>query len=228
VSKVKSIRILVAERNFLLREGLKSLISRNKGFELADEAENGFDVLEKALEHKPQVLILDFTAETFSLDIVRKVLRYCPGVKVLAISDLRDKQQVSKALEAGICSCLLKECGKDEVIDAIAATAKGEQFFCGRIVNEIMQAPDEVLPENEGVSCDGVKISPREVEIIRLVAEGLTNKQIADRLCLSTHTVTTHRKNIMSKLAVNNTAGLVLFAIKNNIVSPNKFLFSTN
>lgn len=222
------IRVLVAERNYLLREGLKALVSQVNAFELAGETEHGFEVFEKVLEHQPQVVIMDHSAETFGLDVVRKIGRFFPGVHILSITDLRNKKQVSDALEAGICSCLLKECGRDEIFDAITSTAKGEQFFCGRIVSEIMTTPDEAVAETSSFSCEGVKISAREVEIIRLVAEGFTNKQIADQLCLSTHTITTHRKNIMSKLAVNNTAGLVLFAIKNNIVTPNKYLFNTN
>lgn len=91
-----------------------------------------------------------------------------------------------------------------------------------------MKFTDEVSLETEFISCEGVKISNRETEIISLISDGLSNKQIAEKLFLSVHTVTTHRKKIMSKLGVNNTAGLVLFAIKNNIVSPNHLLFNTN
>ncbi|TND08859.1 MAG: LuxR family two component transcriptional regulator [Bacteroidetes bacterium] len=222
------VRVLVAERNFLFREGIKALIGSSKDFELADETESGIDLFEKILESKPDVLVIDPVAETFGLELVRKIVRYFPGIHILSISDVKHKNQVSEALQAGIISCLLKECGREEVLDALAATAAGDQFFCGRIISEIMVTPDEAIAENGSISCDGVKISSREVEIIRLVAEGLTNKEIADKLCLSTHTVTTHRKNIMSKLSVNNTAGLVLFAMRNNIISPNKYLFNTN
>src|SRR4029079_8731683 len=100
----------------------------------------------------------------------------------------------------------------------------GETFMCGKIASAVL--------ENKAVaadsSCEGLNISDREMEIIKLIAEGLSNKEVADKLFLSTHTVTTHRKNIMNKLGVNNTAGLVLFAIRNNIVTPNHFLFNTN
>lgn len=222
------IKVLVAEPNYLFREGIKALVKGSGTFTLADECEAGGDLFEKMLEHKPAVLVIDPCAPAFGLELVRKIVRFFPEVKILSISDVRHKTQVSDMLGAGVTSCLLKECGREEIIDALTSTARGEKFFCGRILSEIMATPDEVVVENGSISCEGVKISSREVEIIRLVAEGLTNKEIADRLCLSTHTVTTHRKNIMNKLSVNNTAGLVLFAIKNNIISPNKFLFSTN
>ena len=119
------------------------------------------------------------------------------------------------------------DCDRVEIMDAINSTLKGEAFFCGKILNEVIPA-DEAAEDNTQLafSCNGIKISAREAEIIALVAEGFTNKQIAEHLFLSTHTVITHRKNIMNKLGLNNTAGLVLFAIRQNIISPNKFLFS--
>ena len=82
------------------------------------------------------------------------------------------------------------------------------------------------MTRTEGVSCDGIKLSAREVEIVQLVAEGMSNKEIAEKIFLSVHTVTTHRRNIMSKLGVNNTAGLVMFAIRQNLIETSKFLFN--
>ncbi len=97
--------------------------------------------------------------------------------------------------------------------------------MCGKIVNSLVETDSKAQKNNE-YSCEGMNISEREMEIITLIAEGYSNKEVADKLFLSTHTVTTHRKNIMNKLGVNNTAGLVLFAVRENLVSPNHFLFS--
>ncbi len=97
--------------------------------------------------------------------------------------------------------------------------------MCSKIVSNILE--EEKLEFSTESSCHGLHISDREMEIVKLIAEGLSNKEVADKLFLSTHTVTTHRKNIMSKLGVNNTAGLVLFAVRENLVSPNHFLFSS-
>lgn len=96
--------------------------------------------------------------------------------------------------------------------------------MCGKIVTDILQDATETTTS----TCEGLNISEREMEIIKLVAEGFSNKEVADKLFLSTHTVTTHRKNIMNKLGVNNTAGLVLFAVRENLISPNHFLFASN
>ncbi|HET6993104.1 MAG TPA: response regulator transcription factor [Bacteroidia bacterium] len=174
------------------------------------------------------VIVIDHNDPAFGISTIRKVKSMIPQVNFLSISDKPNRWMLSDALSAGITSYLLRDCGKEEIVEAIEATSKGEQFFCGKILNDVLKTNDEVSPEPEFVSCEGMKISERETEIIRLVSEGFTNKEIADKLFLSAHTVTTHRKNIMAKLGVNNTAGLVLFAIRNNIVTPNHFLFNTN
>ncbi|MCU0435132.1 MAG: response regulator transcription factor [Bacteroidia bacterium] len=221
------IRIAIAGQQYLVREGLRALVSSEADFAFAGEAD-GAEMLRQLSVASPfDVLIIDHLQAGLGLQSIRAAIMINPALKILAITQRPGRKELTAALDAGVCSYLLTECDREEILDAIRATAQGEQFFCGKIVNEVMASPDEAMPDTE-FSCDGVRISAREVEIIRLVAEGLTNKEIADRLCLSAHTVTTHRKNIMNKLGVNNTAGLVLFAIRNNIVTPNHFLFNTN
>jgi DNA-binding NarL/FixJ family response regulator len=110
-----------------------------------------------------------------------------------------------------------------ELVEAIQLTCNGNDFVCGKVLEIMNHAPVEAVRE---ASCEGITLTEREIDIVRLIAEGNSNKQIADELCLSTHTVNTHRKNIMAKLKVNNTAGLVMFAVKENLLHRNKFLFS--
>ena len=217
------IKILVADNSFLIREGLRSIADGTKNFVIVGEAEKAEDLKEKLLLHDPDVLVIDYSSSFFSIDDISVISKSHPSVQILAITNPLQKQVIAKALEAGVVSHLLKDCGKEEIIEAIEETAKGQQFFCGKIVDNMVR---EKAITTEGISCDGIKLSPREIEIIQLVADGMTNKEIADKLFLSAHTVTTHRKNIMSKLGINNTAGLVMFAIKNEIIFPNKFLFS--
>jgi DNA-binding NarL/FixJ family response regulator len=222
------IRILLAESNFLVREGMMAFLHKQPSFEVIAAVENRDDMLRGVQMHQPDVLIIDHTTAEFGVACIHQVKTICANVHVLSISEPKSKREIGQAIDLGVTSYLLKECGREEILEAIDATAKGEKFFCGKIVDGIMAGPDEVQPtELQAISCDGVKISSREIEIIQLVAEGMTNKEIADRLFLSTHTVTTHRKNIMSKLGVNNTAGLVLYAIRNQIIQPNKYLFNT-
>ena len=221
-----AIRIALIHNHFLVRTGMNNLISTSSEFELCAEAENLSEV-EKLKKQDVDVVVFNFKDMETGIENMTKYSQLFPGARFLSISYMPSRFEVTEGLRKGITSFLLTECDMDEIIESIKSTASGEQFFCGKILSQVIQSADEALPPSEYV-CDGIKISPRESEIIRLVAEGLTNKEIADKLFLSTHTVTTHRKNIMAKLGVNNTAGLVLFAIRNNIVTPNHFLFSTN
>ena len=217
------IKILIADNSFLIREGFRSVISDNSDFKLVGEVDKAEDLSEKLLLYRPNVVVIDYTSEFFSLDDLKTIAQKFPDIKILAVTNPQNRNTISKAIENGVISHLLKDCGRDEIIEAIYSTAKGEKFFCGKIVDGALQEKETT---STGVSCDGIKLSAREIEIIQLVSEGLSNKEIAERLFLSVHTVTTHRKNIMSKLGVNNTAGLVMFAIKQNLLGPNKFLFA--
>jgi DNA-binding NarL/FixJ family response regulator len=221
-----AIDIIIADNSYLIREGLRSAIKNNTDFKLLEEAETQEELNEKLLLCSPDVLVIDYASPFFSIESVLAIRNKFHFVNILAITSPQTKNVISKAIENGVMSHLLKDCGKEEIIEAIYSTAKGDKFFCGKILDTIMKVKEGV--SSEVVSCDGVKLSSREIEIIQLVADGFTNKQIADKLFLSSHTITTHRKNIMSKLGVNNTAGLVMFAIRQNLIEPNKFLFAPN
>lgn len=225
---MKKIKILVADNSYLIREGFRSVIDDNNDFKLVGEAEKAEDINEKIMLYRPDILVIDYTSNYFNINDIAHVNKQYPVVKILAVTNPQNKEIISKAIECGVLSHLLKDCGKEEITEALYVTARGEKFFCGKIIDTVMKENSfsSPLKFSERVSCEGIKLSNREIEIVRLVAEGLTNKQIADKLFLSTHTVTTHRKNIMSKLGINNTAGLVMFAIKENLVGPNKFLFA--
>jgi DNA-binding NarL/FixJ family response regulator len=126
-------------------------------------------------------------------------------------------------------SYVKKDCDLTEIINAVEETGRGNKFFCGQILETIRKAAIDVNDiDFDSFSCEPVILSDRENEIITLIAEGLTNIQIAEQLFLSNHTINTHRKNIMSKLGVKNTAGIVMYAVKTNLVSPNKFLFASD
>jgi DNA-binding NarL/FixJ family response regulator len=188
------------------------------------EAVSTSDLINQSKFYKPDLIIIDYTSVNYSLDGLSQIVKKYPKAKLLAITELQSNEVISKGLKIGITSHLLKDCDEDEIIEAIYKTAKGEKFICGKIANAVLQEKSTVVSE---YSCQGMNISEREMEIITLIAEGYSNKEVADKLFLSTHTITTHRKNIMNKLGVNNTAGLVLFAVRENLVSPNHFLFSS-
>jgi DNA-binding NarL/FixJ family response regulator len=155
----------------------------------------------------------------FSLEDIQMVRTLSPDTRVLVISTDHNKIDILRALEYGVTNYILKECNRDEFIGALYAAIRKEKFFCSKVIDAIV---DKHFPKND--TCEPSNLSGREVEIIRLISEGLTNKKIAAKLFLSVHTVSTHRKNVLNKLKLNNSSELVAFAIKNGIiqVTPDK------
>lgn len=221
---MQKIKVTIADSNFLSRKGLAVLLNECPDFSLLAEALSTSDLVNQAKFYQPDLIVIDYESANFSIEGLVQVVKKYPKTNLLAITDFKSNAMIAKALNAGVKSHLLKDCDQDEIIEAIYKTANGEQFMCGKIVSAVLdeKGPAAIASYN----CDGINISEREMEIIKCIAEGLSNKEVADKLFLSTHTVTTHRKNIMAKLGVNNTAGLVLFAVRENLISPNHFLFS--
>jgi DNA-binding NarL/FixJ family response regulator len=222
------IKLLIADNSILIREGLKTLLNDITNFDFVGSAENNKQLKEMNSILKPDVLIIDcYSLLTSNPEL--KALKKCnKKLQILAITQMISKQEISAYLNGEVTSYLLKECDKEEIIDAIHETQKGSRFLCGKIAH-VLSAPEEIAPTPaymKSVSCEGISVTEREADVIRYIAEGLSNKQIADKLFLSTHTVNTHRKNIMNKLGVNNTAGIVMYAVKNNLLERNALLFA--
>ncbi len=219
---------MIADKNFLSRVGLELLVGELKGFDLVPSVcGDKQDLVNQLQLSKPQLLIADFVSLGISIDELRALSKKFTRTKFLIITELLPKNELNKVLESDITSFLLKDCDKIEILEAINSTIKGEKFICGKIVS-FMTAASEIVASNsfiKSLGCDGVPVTEREIDIIRCIAEGLSNKLIADKLKLSTHTVNTHRKNIMAKLGVNNTAGVVMFAVKNQLLETNFNLY---
>ena len=222
------VKVLIADKNFLSRVGLELLVGELKGFELVPTVCGEIQALQSQLQlSKPNLLITDFASLGIKADALKELIKKFPRTKFLVITEMLSKNDLNKVMASGITSFLLKDCDKTEILEAINSTIKGEKFICGKIVSFLTAAP-EIKSSNsfiKSLGCDGMAVTEREIEIIRAIAEGLSNKLIAHKLSLSTHTVNTHRKNIMSKLGVNNTAGVVMFAVKNQLLETNFSLF---
>ncbi len=218
----KEIKLGVFVQDYLIQAGL-SVLANHISEISSYQRFNSVSSLEEHIHHL-DLLVVDVQYLKEMGVGVKDLKDWKSDLKILAITQLQTKTFYVHALEAGVDSYILNCCDAQEITDAIKATGNGERFFCSKVLNEIMV--DNKLDFRS--TCAGLNISDRESEIIKLIAGGYTNKQIADRLYLSGHTVTTHRKNIMNKLGVNNTAGIVMFAVKEKLVSPNKYLFSGN
>lgn len=219
--------VILADSNELVRIGLRTLLSTEKNIQIVGEANNNIELTALTKAFDVQIVILDYTSRGFSIEVIPQILNKKPSIKILAITPEQSAQTLVNALKSGVKSYVKKDCDSQEIIDCIRETEAGNRFFCGQILKTIRDAEIDVNDiDFESFTCDSVSLSERETEIITLIAEGLTNIMIADTLCLSNHTINTHRKNIMAKLGVKNTAGIVMYAVKTNLVTPNKFLFA--
>lgn len=219
--------LILADSNNLVIVGLRTVFAEETGINIIGEAHNSSELLAQIQSFGNAVVLIDYTSEGFSIDIIPKTLSQYPQVKFVAITPDQSAQTVVDALRSGVLSHIKKDCDFSEIVNAVKETEKGHKFFCGQILETIHKASintDDI--DFESFSCEAVSLSERELEIIKLIAEGNTNAHIAELIFLSTHTVNTHRKNIMAKLGVKNTAGIVIYAVKTNLVSPNKFLFA--
>ena len=207
------IDILIANNNLIAGEGLKTILQSRLGNRVLGVVDDKVKFISSSKKYFPDIVVIDFSHQSFGVDFIAEIKRIYKNTKILAITDVLPKQTVHKALKNGVDSYLLDDCQKPEILEAIEDTYQGKQFYCGHVIDILAEKDDE---QN---NCSGIALSERELEIIRLISDGLTNKEIADGLCLSTHTVNTHRKNIMTKLGLKNTAGIVIYAVKENIIN---------
>lgn len=219
--------VILADSNDLVRVGIRTILNSNGGFKIVGEARDKKELLEQIKNFPATVVVIDYTSAGFDIDVIPKITALDKNVKILAITPEQSAQTLVDALRSGVISYVKKDCDLGEIINAVEETGRGNKFFCGKILETIQRASIDVNDiDFESFSCEPVILSERENEIIVLIAEGLTNGQIAEQLFLSNHTINTHRKNIMAKLGVKNTAGIVMYAVKTDLISPNKFLFA--
>lgn len=220
-------KVVLADSNIISLNGLRSILSKVPGIQITGEFRNEEGLIEHVLNFQPEIIVIDYTTSGFSVDTIHKTLRVFPEAKFVAITPEQSAQTLVDALKAGVQSYIKKDCDISEIMDAVVESSKGNRFFCGQILETIQKSQIDVEDIDCAIlTCEPMSLSEREIEVITLIAEGNTNQQIAEILFLSAHTVNTHRKNIMSKLGVKNTAGIVMYAVKTNFVTPNKFLFN--
>lgn len=224
---LNKMQVILADSNELIRFGLRTILAAQAGISIVGEARNEEELLAQLKNFGADVVLIDFTAQGFSIDIVPKALSKFKALRFVAITEAQHAPILIDALKSGVTSYVKKDCELAEIIDAVKETAQGKQFFCGQILETIQKANIDISDlQTEAFNCSPISLSERENEIITLIAEGQTNEQIAECLFLSKHTINTHRKNIMAKLGVKNTAGIVMYAVKTGLVSPNRFLFA--
>lgn len=210
-------RILIADDHSIVRKGLRKLFESYRNYTIVAEAANGDEALQLTLRHKPDVAILDISMPVKNgIEVTRLLREKSIKAKILILTIHEEEEYVSEMIHCGANGYVLKNAEGDEIVAAVKAVASGEKFFSPGISNLILESFVKKSRLNESPPSD--RLSDREAEILRLVAQGLTSKKIAATLALSVRTVDTHRNNIMKKLNIHSTAGLIRFAFRNGIV----------
>jgi DNA-binding NarL/FixJ family response regulator len=210
------IRVLIADDHGIVRSGLRMLIERQTDMEVVAEAEDGVEAIAQAQRTQPSVAVLDVSMpRRTGHQAAREIRSYCPDTRVLLLSMHDDDRYFVEGLEAGAAGYVLKHSADADLIDALRTVASGRTFLSGRTQQSLMREWREGgLAEVD----DG--LTPRELEIVKLIAEAYTNRQIAETLNLSEKTVESHRGNVLSKLGMRDRVELVRYAIKRGLVEP--------
>ncbi len=213
-------RIIVADDHALLREGLKMILAQKPGYEVVGEASDGLELL-KLLKRgpAPTAVVLDISMPRLrGIEAIREIKDICPDLKVLVLTMHKDEDLLGQAFIAGADGYLLKEDVAREIFVALQAVLDGQVYISSLLGPEMKGAWVKMFREKKG-AVDSELLSVREKQVLKLIAEGASNKEVGEALCISTRTVDHHRANIMQKLKLKRTADLVKYAISKGYVS---------
>ncbi|MEQ9298439.1 MAG: response regulator transcription factor [Cyclobacteriaceae bacterium] len=214
---MKAINILIADDHKMFREGLTELLSKEPGMQVMDTAGDGEEIRLSLTTNHIDVILMDIDmGETNGIEMTREIKESHPDIHVLALSMHGDKNYIVKMLEAGANGYILKNAGKEEMINAIHTVANGNTYFSSQVSSKLLEHLTNPAPTRRGG--EDALLTDREIEILRLIAEEYSNPEIAEKLFISVRTVDTHRRNILDKLGAKNTAGLVKYAIQKGLL----------
>jgi DNA-binding NarL/FixJ family response regulator len=212
------LRLLLADDHTVVRQGLRKVLEDRPEWEVVAEAGDGREAVRLAEIHKPDVAIVDVAMPLLNgIETTRQISRKSPTTRVLVLSMHADEAYVTQILQAGATGYLLKDSADVDLIQAVAAVAKGTSFFSPAIARVMLDDYVQKLAE-KGVTDRYESLSEREREIFQLIAEGKANKEIAALLSISPSTVETHRARIMEKLDLHSAAEIVLYAVRRGVI----------
>lgn len=209
-----TLRILLVDDHELMRDGLRSILEKEPGVEVAGEAASGREAVQRAQSLAPDLVVMDVVMKDLNgIEATRQIRAECPRAKVLALSSHSDRRYVNAILEAGASGYVLKANAYDELRRALQAVQRGNTYLSPDVTGAVVDASLHPRGEESG----GAALSPREREVIQLLAEGLTSPEIGQRLGVATHTIETHRRNVMRKLDIHSVADLTKYAIREGL-----------
>ena len=214
-----AIRVLIADDHKIMLAGLRSLLEKQSDFEVVAEAENGRKAVQMTLKTKPDIVVMDVSMPDLNgIEATMQIIETLPQTRVIALSMHSDKRFVIGMLRAGASGYLLKDCASQELANAIYQVAAGKKYLSPEITGVVI---DDFLlgGASEGVATAASLLSAREREVLQLIAEGWSTKQIASHLYVSIKTIETHRRQIMKKLDLHSISDLTKYAIREGLTS---------
>lgn len=209
-------KVLIASNSTLIRSGIQFILNDTAQLISSFSFENADKFIKAVANENPDILFFDKdNSEVLNLSTLLEVKLKYPLIKIVVITETDPVIDLLHCAELGIESCLTYSCDKDEIRDALRKLLKNERFYCPKITAKIIEG--QQLRTHHG--CKAVNLTERETEIAKLIAEGNTNKIIAELLCISPHTVHTHRKSLMKKLGVNSAAEVARFAVNRGLIA---------
>ncbi len=211
-------RVLIADDHALVREGIAAFLKLSGDIEVIAEASDGFEAIKKTNELKPDIIIMDINMPKLGgLEATTEIKKSHPNIKILVLTQYEDKEYISRFLKAGVSGYLLKKAVGSDLISAIRAVSRGEVYLHSSITSEVVSG---YLVKDKKLSMEDPyeKLTDREKQVLKLIAEGHTHKEIADMLGISVKTAIAHQTNISEKLSLHSRAGLIKFAISKGLI----------
>jgi len=206
-------RVLLADSQFLIRFALSELIKEMESFTIIGEVKNESELFVFLEDKKPDIIVMDYNQPgSFKMENIKTIREKYQEIEILVISSDDERENIYEVIQTGVIRFLTKKCDAVEIQEAFKAITQGEKFFCTRVFDYIFEKSF-----SQNLSSEPIPLSARELEIVQLIAKGLVAKEISRKLNLSTHTVYTHRKNIMEKLKLRRPSELVLYAVNNGL-----------
>jgi DNA-binding NarL/FixJ family response regulator len=216
---MKTVRILIADDHDLMRRGVRTLLEPHPGWEICGEATTGREAVAKAEQLKPNIVILDISMPDLNgVDAAKRIKKASPDTEVLIFSAHYSDQLIREILEAGVRGYIVKSDSDRDLVIAVESLAKKKPFFTSRATEVMLTSFSEGGPKQDASEPLRDRLTTREREIVQLLAEGKSSKEVASSLNISVKTAETHRANIMRKLQIHTVSELVRYAIRNQIV----------
>ncbi len=216
--KMANIQVMLVDDHKIVRDGLKMMLRTSAGIDVVDEAENGKEALIKLQKNQADLVIMDINMpEMNGVNATKKITTEFPDVKVLALTMSDDDQHIRQMIQAGASGYILKSSGKNELTMAIESIMDGKHYFSDEATKSIMMDLVTNKGERKQTNEPEVHITDRELEILEMIVQEMTNNEIAEELHISPRTVDAHRRNLLQKTGARNAAGLVRYAMKRNL-----------